>query len=138
MFKKTSFYVVLLIIGIVLACCGIYIPGEELKAVKGILLGLGAGIFGASIAKIYMIQYFKKNPEAMKQNEIDLTDERNTIIRYRAKAKAGDITQWLIILVAIVTILIDAPLWLTLSLVVVYLLYTILGIYFTGKYNKEM
>lgn len=33
-----------------------------------------------------------KNPTLAKQNEIEFKDERNMQIRYRAKAKAADIT----------------------------------------------
>ncbi|GEM_PF-2657455 len=38
----------------------------------------------------------------------------------------------------LVTILINALLWVTLVIVIVFLLYHILGIYFMMKYQKEM
>lgn len=40
--------------------------------------------------------------------------------------------------IAYLLILIDAPLWVTLAVVMVFLLYHVLGIYLMGKYQKEM
>ncbi len=100
MLKKKKFYIIMLFVGIGLIAVGIILNGEVVKSVQGILLGLGAGFIGMNIANLYMKHNETKNPALAKQNEIEFKDERNTIIRNRAKAKAGDIIQWFIIGIA--------------------------------------
>lgn len=138
MLKKKSFYIMMLIFGIVLIGISLFIKGEDFKTLSGILIGIGSGISAVGIINIIMKNMEQKNPDLLKQNEIELKDERNTVIRYRAKAKAGDITQWLIMGIAYISIIISAPLWVTLTIVGVFLLYTILGLCLMAKYEKEM
>ena len=91
-----------------------------------------------SVSNLYMKRLEKTDPEIMKQNEIEYADERNTMIRNKAKAKVGDIIQWFIMGIAYVTILIGTSLWVTLTVVGVFLLKYLLEIYLTSKYQKEM
>ncbi|MGZ7443049.1 hypothetical protein [Paenibacillus sp. TH7-28] len=135
---KTSVYIVALIAGICCIAASFGFKSEEVKAVSGMLIGVGAGLIGMSVAQLYMKRYESKNPEFVKQTEIEISDERNTMIRHRAKAKAGDITQWLIMGIAYMTILISTPLWVTLAVVAVFLLHTAIGLYYMNKYQKEM
>ena len=102
------------------------------------LIGIGAGLFGVSASNLLLIHIERKNPAFEKQTKIEYSDERNTMIRHRAKAKAGDITQWLIMGIAYVTIIISAPLWVTFAVIAVFLAYNVLGIYLMSKYQKEM
>lgn len=136
--KKKSFYVIILIIAFCMLIGGIFAKGEDLRNISGILMGIGAGLIGMSGAKIYMINSEAKNPTLAKQNEIEFKDERNMQIRYRAKAKAADITQWLIMGIAYLTILVNAPLWVTLITVGVFLLYNVIEVYYMKKFNEEM
>ncbi len=138
MLKKKSFYISTLILGLTLIGVSFLFKGEDLKSISGVLIGIGAGLFGMSIANILMKNLEQKSPKKMKLNEIEFKDERNTIIRNRAKAKAGDIIQWFIMGIAYLTIIINAPLWVTLATVCVFLLYNILGVYLMTKYQKEM
>lgn len=138
MLKKKSFYVITLVIGIVLLFSSSLFKGEELKSISGVLIGIGAGLFGMSIANLWMKGFEEKNPDIMKENEIEFKDERNTMIRYRAKAKAGDIIQWFIMAIAYVLITIDAPLWVILITVGGFLLYNMIALYYMNKYQKEM
>ncbi|MNN71685.1 hypothetical protein D3C81_1876440 [compost metagenome] len=80
----------------------------------------------------------RRNPDIEKQAAIDYHDERNMIIRNQAKAKAGDLTQWLIMAIAYITILISAPLWVTLAVVIVFLIYHFMSSYLIFKYQKNM
>jgi len=140
MLRKKSFYIITLLIGIGLigiALCFRMFP-EFPKSIGGVCIGVGAGLSGMSISNLHMKRLEKKRPEIVKQNEIEYSDERNTVIRNKAKAKAGDIIQWFIMGIAYVTILIEASLWVTLVVVSVFLLKTILEIYFMDKYQKEM
>lgn len=138
MLKKKSFYVMTLIIGIVLFCSSFLFKGEELKTISGVLIGIGAGLFGMSIANLWMKGFEEKNPELMKHNEIEFKDERNVMIRYRAKSKAGDIIQWFIMGIAYLLIIIDAPLWTILITVGGVVLYYGIYLYYINKYQKEM
>ncbi len=138
MTSKKTLYIITLVLGLVLVGVSLFVSGEELKILSGVLIGIGAGLFGMSIAQLYMVRWEEKNPELTKQNQIELKDERNTLIRSKAKAQAGDITQWFIVGLAFITIIIEAPLWVTLVTIGVYLLYNILSLYLISRYQKEM
>ncbi len=136
--RSKSFYIVMLIIGVCCVVVSLFLNKEEVKSIAGVLIGIGTGTIGLCISGLWMNHIERKNPELEKQAQIDYNDERNTAIRNRAKAKAGDITQWLIMGIAYITILISAPLWVTLVIVIVFLIYNILGLYLMNKYQKEM
>ena len=133
--KKSTFYVMAITISVIMIILSQFV---ELNSHSGILLGTGAGVLGANIAKLYFINLEKKNPDIVKENEIELKDERNVLILQKAKAKSADITQWLIMLVAYLEILVNAPLWITLVTIGIFVLYNIIQIYYVNKFNKEM
>lgn len=133
--KKSTFYVMAITISVIMIILSQFV---ELNSHSGILLGTGAGVIGASIAKLYSINLEKKNPDMIKENEIELQDERNVLIRQRAKAKSADITQWLIMIIAYLEIFVNAPLWIILLTVGIFVLYNIIQIYYINKFNKEM
>ena len=138
MLKKKSVYIVTLIIGVVLISLSFLFHSQEVKTISGVLIGIGSALLGTGIAKLWMKNYEEKNPDIVKENEIEFKDERNTLIRYRAKAQAADIIQWFIMGIAYLLIIIDAPLWVILITVGGFLLYNILSLYFMSKYQKEM
>ena len=133
--KKSTFYIMAITISVLMIILSQFV---ELNSHSGILLGTGAGVIGASIAKLYTINLEKKNPDMIKENEIELQDERNVLIRQRAKAKSADITQWLIMIIAYLEIFVNAPLWIILLTVGIFVLYNIIQIYYINKFNKEM
>ena len=133
--KKSMFYISAIIISVIMIILSQFV---ELNSHSGILLGTGAGVFGANIAKLYFISLEKKNPDIIKENEIELKDERNVLILQKAKAKSADITQWLIMLIAYLEIFVNAPLWIILLTVGIFVLYNIIQIYYINKFNKEM
>jgi cytochrome c-type biogenesis protein CcmH/NrfG len=108
------------------------------KAVGGIMIGVGASLLSVSAVKLYQLRFDRKNPELAKQSQVEERDERNAMIRSRAKARAGDITQWAIMGAAYVAILMNASLWVTLSAVGCFVLYNILCFCLTVHYQKEM
>ncbi len=138
MLKKKSVYIVTLLIGVILISLSFLFRGEDVKMISGVLIGIGSALLGTGIAKLWMQNFEEKNPDIMKENEIEFKDERNTLIRYRAKAQAGDIIQWFIIGIVYLLVIIDAPLWAILAPEAVFILYHILGIYYMNKYQKEM
>ena len=133
--RKSTFYVMAITISVIMIILSQFV---ELNSHSGILLGTGAGVIGASIAKLYSINLEKKNPDMIKENEIELQDERNVLIRQRAKAKSADITQWLIMVIAYLEIFVNAPLWIILLTVGIFVLYNIIQIYYINKFNKEI
>ena len=133
--KKSTFYVMAIITSIIKIIGSLFV---ELNSLSWLLLGTGAGVIGASIAKLYSINLEKKNPDMIKENEIELKDERNILILQRAKAKSADITQWLIMIIAYLEIFVNAPLWIILLTVGIFVLYNIIQIYYINKFNKEM
>ena len=133
--QKSTFYITALIISIIMIIGSLFV---ELNSLSGLLLGTGAGVIGASIARLYTINLEKKNPDMIKENEIELQDERNVLILQRAKAKSADITQWLIMIIAYLEIFVNAPLWIILLTVGIFVLYNIIQIYYINKFNKEM
>ena len=133
--RKSTFYVMAITISVIMIILSQFV---ELNSHSGILLGTGAGVIGASIAKLYTINLEKKNPDMIKENEIELQDERNVLIRQRAKAKSADITQWLIMVIAYLEIFVNAPLWIILLTVGIFVLYNIIQIYYINKFNKEI
>lgn len=140
MLKKKSFYIITLLIGVGLlaaALCFRMFPAFP-KSIGGMCIGVGIGLFGMSVSKLYAKHLEKTDPEIMKQSEIEYADERNIAIRNQAKAKAGDIIQWFIMGIAYATILMGTSLWITLTVVGVFLLKYLLELYFTGKYQKTM
>lgn len=136
--SKSALYLGALFLGICLVIASFFFNGEEVKAIGGVLIGTGSGFVGLSISFIIGKHIQRKNPELEKQTRIENNDERNIFIRYRAKAKAGDITQWFIMGICYITILISAPVWVSLSVVGVFLIYNILSMYLMIKYQKEM
>ena len=130
--KKTMFYITCLSISIIMMIGSLFV---ELNSLSRLLLGT---VFGACIVKLYFINFEKKNPDIVKENEIEFKDERNVLILQRAKAKSADIMQWLTMLIAYLTILVNAPLWITLVIVGIFVLYNIIQIYYMNKLNKEM
>ena len=133
--KKSRFYIMAIIMSVIMIILSQFV---KLNSHSGILLGTGAGAIGASIAKLYSINLEKKNPDMIKENEIELQDERNILIRQKAKAKSADIIQWLMMIIAYFAIFVNAPLWVILSTISIFILYNVIQIYYVNKFNKEM
>jgi hypothetical protein len=137
--KNKGLYFVLAILGAALCVFALLVlKDDSVKKLGGICLGIGSGTFGMSIAQLFMLRYYQKHPNVKKQAEVDYLDERNTMIRNRAKAKSADIVQWLIIGVAFISVLMDAPLWFTLVVVGVFISKSILELYLMNKFQREM
>ena len=136
--KSARFCAVLLALSLVLLAAALLLRGRLPGSWSGVLIGLGAGIFGASLSGLLMRRWESRNPEFAKQNEIDSRDERTTAIRSLAKARAGDVTQWCVMGIAWLSIPAGAPLWLTLAAVGVFLLYSVLSLVFMIRLEKEM
>lgn len=137
--KIIVFNVMLMIIGLTLIGVGGFIlKGEELKAISGTCVGIGAGLFGLSIAKILTLIIEYKNPNIKHKKDIEVKDERNVCIVNRAKAKAFDAIGIVFGILMLIYTFINAGLPLILLVIVAYSIVYVLYIVFFNKYSKEM
>lgn len=136
--KKSFFFLVMGIFGIALIVSAIVLDGKVSDAVDGRLMGVGAGLTGLGISMWQFFRWVKKDPAKWKQYEIESNDERNVIIKFRAKAMAGEVLQWTVMVAAWVAIFLDAPLWVILAAVGVFLFKTVLEMCLMARYQKEM
>lgn len=112
--RTTLVYGLVTALGVALAAVGLLniqahvLPltaSKVMAPLGGITIGLGVGgLFGQS-----MIQ----SDPVLRQREKERRDERNTAIRYRAEAWAGNVTAVLLALGGAVSGYMDAPLWVT-------------------------
>lgn len=136
---KTRLYLVIGIVGIAFALAARFLLQDYLSdSQSGAMIGIGAGLFGYGIAKWCVGLWGAKNPDLMKLNEIEVKDERNQLIRSKAQAISGEILHWLLIAGAWICIFIDAPIWVVLVLVGVFLLKTIIDFILMAYYRHKM
>lgn len=103
-----------------------------------VMIGVGCGISGGIGGELLSSRAKKKNPEQAELISIEQNDERNIMIKHKAKSKVLDTITWLL-----------APMYIGLAFVEngvigIFLLITlhVLGVFYMSflisKYNKEM
>ncbi|SHH69259.1 hypothetical protein SAMN02745196_01058 [Clostridium collagenovorans DSM 3089] len=137
--KNTS---IIILLGVALSIIGLLLTifvnaGDVFSRLSTLIFALGFGLIGGGLGNLYKIRNIEKIPGKSKQMEIDYKDERNELIRNIAKSKAGDITNWFVILIAYICIIMGYPLWLIFFVLGVFLLKYIIEIMLIIKYNKE-
>ena len=136
---KQTLYLILGILGLVLAAVAKFLPAQVWNKTQiGAVIGVGAGLFSFGLVKWWVERWNEKNPELVKQNEIERKDERNQLIRSKPQALSGEILHWLLMGGAWAAIILDAPLWVTLAFVGVFLLKTVLDLAFIAYYQRRM
>ena len=85
-----------------------------------------------------MLHLDQKDPAQARRKEIEVNDERNVAIRRRAKALSGDVLQWAVIVASWVSLGFDAPLWVTLAAIAVFVSKSALEVYLVVRYQREM
>ena len=136
---KQTLYLILGILGLVLAAVAKFLPAQVWNKTQiGAVIGVGAGLFSFGLVKWWVERWNEKNPEIVKQNEIERKDERNQLIRSKAQALSGEILHWLLMGGAWAAIILEAPLWVTLAFVGVFLLKTVLDLAFIAYYQRRM
>lgn len=136
--KKKNIYLTAGIIGIALIVTAVVLGDRISDTVNGVFAGLGAGLAGLGIAMWRFCRFAEKEPGIWKQYEIESRDERNVVIRLRAKAAAGEILQWTVMAAAWAAIFLKAPLWVILGAVGIFLFKIILEMCLMARYQKEM
>lgn len=137
--SKTKLYFMLALIGVIVLALTFLFKNSLLdRRAAGMLCGLGSAMFALGLTKFTFSRSEEKNPKQMKQNEIEAKDERNIAIRYRAQALAGFALQWIAMGIAWISIMLDGPLWVTLSAVGAFCGKTILEFVLMGYYQRRM
>ena len=136
--KKKTLLILGIIAGLIFQFIGISLGLGKLRIVSGICLTLYALLFSLCLNKLSRMSREAEFPEAIRQEEIELHDERNTQIRNRAKARTSTITRWVVIVLAWENFLVRGALWMTLALIGVFVLMYILDFCYMEKYQGEM
>ena len=135
--RKTMVYGLVAILGILLGAVGLLsnhigtLPVSKILApLGGIALGLGVGgLLGQSMIE---------SDPVLQQREKEKNDERNTAIRYRAEALAGNITTALLALGGAVSCALDAPWWVTAALLGTAFFNVLMAAVFTLWFQRKM
>lgn len=137
-----NMYLLGMILGLLLACAGIFLGIKDTesiyKAITGIMMGIGSGICGGCLGIYINLIRLKRNPELALKNEIDIKDERNIMIRDRAKSKAFSLTQYGICALVLVFTLLKVDFIPILITIGVLLSGYVFMIYYMYKYSKEL
>lgn len=129
MFIKCLLGLLFLVLGIISFFCSIKLGG--------LFLGVGMGLIAAGVVNIFAQFFYQKHPQIKVKKDIEVNDERNLFIRYKACFKAYEISKWFLLALAVIGGFMDFPLWLILSLLCIYIYNAFLQVYFINKFNKE-
>ncbi len=141
---KIGRYVFLAAIGFIIFVTGLalikLLPDTDgiLKTLPFICIGLGSGIFGGNIGTVINNKAMFKNPQAAKQIEIEQKDERNQAINDKSKARVYDLMVFVFAGIIVAFTLMQADIYVIITLVALYLFSLFLNVYYFWKYNQEM
>jgi hypothetical protein len=136
---KQLLYILGIAAGIALVIAGIFFKDAELKGLMGVCVGVGAGLIGMFIANLVTLRIERKHPEAFIRKNIDVNDERNTVIRDKAGAKSNSIIMLAIMpILTLVFILVDTELYVILTMAGLILLNIALYIGYANYYNNRL
>lgn len=136
--RKTKLYLSFIILGAFILIGDIACKDLLTRTAEGILSGIGSAIMGLGVAKFTMSRMEEKHPQQLKQSQIESQDERNVMIRHRVQALSGLVLQWGVLIVAWTCILLDGPLWVTLTAMGVFLGKMIVEIVLMAYYQNKM
>jgi len=142
--KSIGKYLVYSLIGAIILASGAVL-GKSTRNAEGImqtlpyiLIAIGAGIFGNNLSTAFNIHAIKKDPKLGKQNDITENDERNIVIRNKAKSKSYDFMVMAFGVLIIGFALMQIDMKIILAIIIVYILVILSNFCFTIKYHKEM
>ncbi len=137
--KRKMLDIVLMVLGGAVLAAGLVLgPRFHSNSISGMLVGMGSGAASLGFANWMILHWEKKDPQQMRQNEIEANDERNVAIRRRAQAVSGEVLQWGVIAAAWLSIGLGAPLWITLAAVGVFVGKSVLELCLMARYQKQM
>ncbi len=136
--KKKILYIVLILLGILLIAAGGLLKDESVKQWSGVLIGVGAGLAGMSLANLVTTWVEARNPAYSRKVAIEQKDERNQLINNAARSKAFQAFTPIMGILMLVFVLINVELLPLLLLVGAYILVYIFYFVYLNKYLKEM
>ena len=142
--KKHGLQTALGMLGLVLLAAGLYLaktiadPQGIMRALPYVFIGIGCGLFGQGMGGVIERRVLRKNPEILKQKEIEVNDERNREISSRAKAKAYDTMVFVFGALMVTFALMGVDMVVVLLLVFAYLFVVGSGVYYRVKLEKEL
>lgn len=142
--KKDIFYYLTTAVGLLLLGIGLYMV-KTITEAQGIIhaipyvcVGIGCGVFGHGMGNVISSKAMKGCPEAVKQMEININDERNIAISNRAKAKSYDMMIFIFGALMMSFAIMKIDLVIVLLFVCSYLFVVGYGVFYRCKYEKEM
>lgn len=136
--RKKALYIGFIAAGLCFAAASLILWEAIPNSLGGTLMGSGSGLAAIGVTQLLMLRLDTKDPAQARRKEIEVHDERNVAIRRRAKALSGDVLQWALIGAAWVSLGFDAPLWVTMSLIAVFVLKSALEVCLVVRYQREM
>ncbi len=136
--NKKVLYTVLILLGILFMAGGGLLREETLKQWSGVLIGVGAGLAGMSLANLVTAWVEASNPAYSRKVAIEQKDERNQLINNAARAKAFQAFTLIMGILMLVFVLINVDLLPILLLVGAYVLVYVFYFVYLNKYLKEM
>lgn len=137
--NRKGLYIILLLAGVVTFCAGaLVMKNAAPKELSGVLIGVGAGLFGMSAGQLITLFVVAKNPDFKRKAGIEANDERNIYINNLAKGKAFDAWSVILGILGLVLVLMDSDLTIVLLLVGAYLCGWAIYLGYMFKYSKEM
>lgn len=137
--RTTIAYLLVTILGVVLMAVALLDIWVNLlpTAVSDVISHLGALGLALGVAGLARQDLLQSDP-VLQQREKALNDERNTAIRCRAEAWAGNVTVYLLALGGLVSTAFDAPKWITWTLVGIVVFNLLLRWVFTLWLRRRM
>ncbi|WKV08571.1 DUF2178 domain-containing protein [Thermoanaerobacterium thermosaccharolyticum] len=137
--NKSLNYCMLALIGMILFLIGVILMKNNAeKYIYGLFMGLGLGIFIIFGRKAEGWAVEKKYPDIKRHIEIEINDERNTIIRDKAGSKTNQIMNYLLLILTIIFNFMDVSLYVVLSMVALIITQGVLFIIFSNQYEQKL
>lgn len=137
--RKKTLYLALVMLGLCLAAAALTLRDTILSvSMAGALMGSGSSMTGIGLKQLLTLRLDSKDPAQARRKAIKDNDERNVAIRRRAKALSGDVLQWAVIAVAWASLGFDAPLWVPMAAVGIFVLKSVLEFCLTVRYQRQM
>ncbi len=108
------------------------------RVIPYVMIGVGCGISGGIGGELLSSRVKKKNPELAEMISIEQNDERNIMIKHKAKSKVLDAIIWLLLPMYIGLAFVDNGI----IGIIILITLNVLGVFYMSflisKYNKEM
>ncbi|WP_434655277.1 hypothetical protein [Thermoanaerobacterium thermosaccharolyticum] len=137
--NKLLNYCLLALVGMAIFLMGvILLKNNAERYISGLCMGIGAGLFIIFVRKVEAYVVEKKYPDIRRHIEIEINDERNTVIRDKAGAKTNQIMSYLLLILTITFDFMNVSLYIVFSMVALIVIQVVLFIIFSNQYNKKL